>query len=106
VSTSKWSDIRRAKVPADQEAAVASGARALRDALELADLRRDRGITQVELASRLGKTQGGISELERRDDVYLSSLREYVEALGGRLELTAVFEEERRPISVGSAEPA
>ncbi len=42
-----------------------------------------------------GQEPGNVSELERREDVYLSSLREYVEALGGRLELTAVFDDDR-----------
>lgn len=96
-----WETIRRAKVPPDQEAAVAAGVRALRDALALKEIRQERGITQVELAARLGKSQGNVSELERRDDVYLSSLREYVEALGGHLEIAAVFDDERTPIAVG-----
>jgi non-homologous end joining protein Ku len=60
-------------------------------------------VTQVQLAERLGKSQGNISELERRDDVYLSSLREYVEALGGRLEIAAVFEEETHLIDLMAA---
>lgn len=99
--TTKWSDIKRAKIPPGQEAAAAASARALRDALTLAGLRKGRGVTQVELAGRLGKTQGNVSELERRDDVYLSSLREYVEALGGRLEVEAIFDEERTPLAIG-----
>jgi len=101
MATRKWADVRRRLVPPDQEDAVASGVRALHDALELRDLRMERGVTQVALAERLGKSQGNISELERRDDVYLSSLREYVEALGGRLEIAAVFDDERRPIAIG-----
>lgn len=89
-----WATIRSQKVAPDQEPAVAAGVRALRDALTLRELRSERGITQVELADRLGKTQGSVSELERRDDWYLSSLREYIEALGGRLQVAAVFEED------------
>lgn len=96
-----WKDVRAAKVPADQEAAAAASSRALRDALALGELRKDRGITQAQIAERLGKSQGNVSELERRDDVYLSSLREYVEALGGRLEISAVFEDEDRKVRVG-----
>jgi transcriptional regulator with XRE-family HTH domain len=96
-----WSEIRRTKVPLDREAEVAAGVRALRDALALRELRAGRGVTQVELASRLGKSQGNVSELERREDVYLSSLREYIEALGGRLEVTAVFDDDRQIVDVG-----
>lgn len=42
-----------------------------------------------------------MSELERRRELYLSTLREYVEALGGRLELAAVFPDERVRVVVG-----
>jgi len=41
-----------------------------------------------------------VSELERRTDVYLSTLREYVEAIGGELEVNAVFEGKRHAIAV------
>ena len=51
----------------------------------LSTLRRRLGLTQVELASRLGMTQSDLSKLERRRDVRLSSLRSYAAALGGRL---------------------
>jgi predicted XRE-type DNA-binding protein len=54
-------------------------------------LREERGLTQVEVADVLDVTQGNVSRLEHASDLYLSSLSRYVEALGGRLELTAVF---------------
>jgi hypothetical protein len=100
MTTTKWSEIRDRLVPADQEPAAAEGRRALRDALGLAAIRSERAVTQVELAGRLGKSQGNVSELERRADVYLSSLREYIEALGGELEVTAVFDGKRHAIVV------
>ncbi len=49
------------------------------------------GITQTELADLLKVTQGAISQLEKRDDVFLSNLAEYIRALGGKLELIARF---------------
>lgn len=61
------------------------------DALALAELRERHGTTQVEVAARLGMNQGNVSRLERRDDLYLSTLRGYVAALGGELELVARF---------------
>jgi len=76
------------------------------DAVALGDVRTGLGITQVELAKRLGVSQGNVSELERRDDVYLSTLREYVEALGGTLEVAAVFPEQRTPIAIGGRKAA
>lgn len=103
MAAAKWSDIRRSKISPEQEAAAASSAQALQDAIALRDLRTSRGITQVTLAERLGKSQGNVSELERRDDVYVSSLREYVEALGGRLEIAAVFDDHTSVIDLMAA---
>jgi len=96
----KWTDVRRLKVPPEQEDAAAASGLALRDAIALHELRKGRGLTQVALAAKLGRSQGAVSELERREDVYLSSLREYVEALGGQLEVVAVFDNERTPIAI------
>jgi len=98
MATTKWSEVRGRLVPADQEETAAEGRRARRDALGLARIRAERRVTQVELAARLDRSQGNISELERRSDVYLSSLREYVEALGGELEVSAVFDGKRHLI--------
>ena len=100
MASKKWAQVRGRLVPAEQEEAAAEGRRALRDALGLAGIRAARRVTQVGLAARLDRSQGNISELERRSDVYLSSLREYVEALGGELEVHAVFDGERHPIAV------
>lgn len=60
----------------------------------LADLRRARAKTQVEVARILKIEQPQISRLEKRSDTYLSTLADYVEALGGRLKLVAVFDDE------------
>ena len=56
------------------------------------------------LAGRLEVTQGAISKFEHADDVRVSTLRQYVEGLGARLELIAVFDEEDRrvPIALGT----
>lgn len=67
---------------------------AIADSLGLGDLRSRRGETQVTVAGTLGVTQGRVSSLERQHDVYLSTLGGYVEALGGRLEVRAVFDDE------------
>lgn len=100
MTAKKWSEVRRSKVP--DEAAAAESARALRDALDLAQIRQARGLTQVQLAERMHIRQASVSAMERRDDVYLSSLRDYVAALGGELELTAVFGEERIPVVISA----
>ena len=69
----------------------ASYRQAMEDALRLAELREARGATQVEISEVLGVSQANVSQLERRDDLYLSTLQGYVEALGGKLVLLAVF---------------
>jgi DNA-binding XRE family transcriptional regulator len=53
----------------------------------LRELRAALGFTQEQLANRLGVQQAAVSRLERRPDMTLSSLRRYVEALGGELEI-------------------
>jgi hypothetical protein len=58
---------------------------------ELAGLRRRREITQVEVARRLRISQSDVSKLERRRDLRVSTLRDYAEAIGGRLRLLVVF---------------
>jgi DNA-binding XRE family transcriptional regulator len=73
--------------------------------IRLYELRHVEAISQVDLAGRLDVTQGAISKLENSDDVRISTLRQYLEALGARLELVAVFDDENRgvPISLGKS---
>lgn len=93
----------RARDP-EWDANVAERVRAIEDALALAELRQSRRVTQVQLAETLGISQGNVSRLEARSDVYLSTLRSYVEALGGHLEIAAVFGDERVRVEVGDRE--
>ena len=69
----------------------------------LSRLRERRGVTQQELASRLGIRQATISGLERRRDVQLSTLRRVVEALGGTLEVFGIFPDCHYRIDVDSS---
>ena len=75
--------------------------------IRLYELRHAAAVSQVELAGRLEVTQGAVSKLEHSDDVRVSTLRQYLEALGARLELVAVFDDEHRrvPVHLGK-EPA
>lgn len=59
--------------------------------MPLQELRRARSLTQEQLASTLGINQAAVSKLERRADMYLSTLRSYIEAMGGELRLVAAF---------------
>ena len=67
--------------------------------LTLAELRAARRRTQVDLAKSLQTTQSGVSRLEHQTDLYVSTLRSYVEALGGRLEIHGVFPDARVQIT-------
>jgi transcriptional regulator with XRE-family HTH domain len=78
----------------------------LRREIALHELRRARRFTQVQLADAMGKPQSAISRIERETDLYLSTLRSYVEAMGGELELTAVFPDGRVPITTFRDLPA
>ena len=60
-------------------------------ALALPEIRKDRQFAQKTVAEKLGVNQAEVSKLERRPDMYVSTLKNYVEALGGQLELYARF---------------
>ena len=61
--------------------------------MPLHELRRARALTQRELAEMLQVNQPAVSKLEQRADVYISSLRSYIEAVGGKLKIVAEFPE-------------
>jgi DNA-binding Xre family transcriptional regulator len=63
-------------------------------AVRLNELRRQRGQTQAQLADLLGMTQANVSRIERSDNLYLSTLADYVGALGGHIEINAVFDDD------------
>ena len=63
--------------------------------MDLRGLRELLGKTQEEIAALIQRSQSQVSETERRQDVRLSTLRSYVEALGGELELVANFGDKR-----------
>ncbi|HMS24898.1 MAG TPA: XRE family transcriptional regulator [Acidimicrobiia bacterium] len=69
-------------------------------AYQLAELRKLRELTQHEVAQALGVTQPNVSFVENGTDVMLSTLRNYIEALGGILEVNAVFDGERIPLDL------
>lgn len=65
----------------------------------LGELRRVRQVTQVELSRAMQRPQSTVSRIEREGDMLLSTLAAYVEALGGHLEITAVLDGERIPLT-------
>jgi transcriptional regulator with XRE-family HTH domain len=61
--------------------------------MRLRELRKARRLSQVALAKKLKAQQASISKLEGRADMYVSTLREYIGAMGGQLEIIARFPE-------------
>ena len=61
--------------------------------MPLHELRRARALTQRDMARMLEVNQPAVSKLEQRTDVYVSSLRSYIEAVGGKLKIVAEFPE-------------
>lgn len=92
-----WSAERKARLADPEIAARAAVARAEAERMEqeylrtLSQLRHARRLTQVQLAAALGVSQAQISRIENQADLYLSTLRSYVEAMGGELQLRAAF---------------
>jgi ribosome-binding protein aMBF1 (putative translation factor) len=92
----------RKSIPQERRERNRRETRALLKALALFELRQARGVSQEEMASELSVQQPAVAKMERREDIYVSNLRRYVEALGGRLEITAHFPDAVVPISLGS----
>jgi transcriptional regulator with XRE-family HTH domain len=72
---------------------VEAEAAAMLREMRLDELRRARLKTQQDMAAALRTSQASVSKLERRTDMYLSTLRRYVQAMGGELEIIARFPE-------------
>lgn len=72
----------------------------------LRDVRRACALTQKDMAAELGIGQDGVSRLEKRSDLLVSTLRDYVEAMGGTLRILAEFPD-RPPVQLtGSSDGA
>ncbi len=92
--TTNFEKVRETLTP-ERQARIRDRTQELLAELPLQELRQARELSQEELAEVLGLNQATISKLERRTDMYLSSLRRFVEAMGGELEITASFPEGR-----------
>jgi hypothetical protein len=88
----KWNEVARSRVGATKLARLRAQAHAeLAIEMNLPELRKALGKRQVDVADAADMAQAKVSEFERREDHALSTLRRYVEALGGELEVSAVF---------------
>ena len=96
--------IRKELSPARRKQVKARAAHLIAEEMTLRELRRARKITQVRMARKLGIGQDGVSKLEKRADLMISTLRKTVEAMGGSLSLVAEFPDRDPVVLSGIAE--
>lgn len=85
-----------AALPKARRDSIEARYRELREDVEsLAALRKAVGKAQVDVASKLGISQPSVSKIEKQTDMYLSTLRNYVQAIGGDLEFVVKFPEQQ-----------
>lgn len=83
-----FSELRSRMSPEAKERAELL-ATTLRLQMMLAELRREAGVSRKEMAEKLSVQQGSVAKIERRSDMLVSSVRRFVEAVGGELEIVA-----------------
>ena len=88
----KWREIRGTFSP-EQEAEIDRQVKEAAAVMTLYQLREARNLTQVSLAKVLNVNQGAVSRMEKRTDMYVSTLRNFIKAMGGQLQVKAVFTE-------------
>ena len=81
----------RAKMSPEARARAEQKALALGREMDLAELRRALRLSQEELAQTLQVGQAAVAKIEKRADMYVSTLRRFVEAMGGELQIVARF---------------
>ena len=86
----KFTELRE-KLSPERQARVHERTREMLKEMPLQELRQARKLSQEAIATVLGAKQASISKLEHRTDMYVSTLRSYIEAMGGTLEIVAQF---------------
>ena len=74
----------------------------------LAAIRKARGLTQQQISAQLNISQAEVSRFERRSNLHLETLTRFIEAIGGQLRITAVFDDAEVEVGIGDlleAEP-
>ena len=94
-----------APMPEERQARRAAETRRLIDEMPLQELRRALDLTQQQVAATLGINQVAISKMEGQTDMYVSTLRRFVEAMGGELRIVAHFPEGEVAINQFQREP-
>jgi DNA-binding XRE family transcriptional regulator len=92
-------EIIKSLSPARRKKVEARAAQLIAEEMTLQELRRARKLTQVRMAKALGVAQKQISDLEKRTDMHISTLRRTIEAMGGSLSIIAQFPD-RPPVAL------
>ena len=95
--------IRKELSPARRRKVAARAATLIAEERSLQELRQAHKLTQKKMAEVLGIGQDSVSRLEQRSDLLISTLRNYVEALGGKLSLVAEFPDKKPVVLAGIA---
>ena len=93
MGTKTWNDLADGRFSTEEREKIKASAHAELERVGLAALRKAREHTQAELASEMGLPQNSVSDIERRTDLLLTTLAKYIRALGGELEIHAIFPE-------------
>jgi CYTH domain-containing protein len=99
--TKTWKSLKQSRLSPEAETRVRARVEAQLGELTLKAMRQERALTQLEVSRSADMTQSELSRLESRTDHLTSTLRRYVEALGGKLEITAVFGDRRVKLKQG-----
>lgn len=96
-----YSDYKKKLTPEQRSKVDELARKLIAEEKSLREIRKAREYSQVTLAEMLGMNQGDLSKFERRTDAYLSTIRRYIEAMGGTLELVATFPD-TGPVKIGN----
>jgi transcriptional regulator len=88
--TKPFNSLRKKMSPSAQKAAAAKTQQMLKE-MPLQELRQAHQMSQERMAELLHTKQANVSRIERRTDMYISTLRSYIEAMGGQLDIVARF---------------
>jgi DNA-binding transcriptional regulator YiaG len=101
-----WAVIKT-RVKPETRARIESEARRLSEELHLSQLRKAKGLTQEAMAELLGVSQAEVSKMERRSELYIGTLKKFIEAMDGELVLAARFPDGVEvPIKLAEADDA
>jgi DNA-binding XRE family transcriptional regulator len=94
LKTTPWKEIRSKRIKPEDEPRIAKIREQMEAELRLAAVRKKRKKSQAAVAKKLAVSQSNISQFERGGDPKLSTVAGYIDALGGKLEILAVFDDE------------